>query len=122
MIAEKGVKALFQGRRQQLAELEANAERAVQLELEVASLRHDVAQAEASRDAFAALGDGHVEITADHFVEEYRRVVKLAVARSVETGAELAARTQGEVDELNRLIAEREAQIAELVRSEKVRV
>jgi hypothetical protein len=101
-------------RRQDAEEAERKAERALQLEHEIADLRRDLDRFQKRYDAFAALGEGHLE------VEQKSPYAGLGVIeweplRSKLNGRELAAGVQFNIDSLKEQIDAREQEIKQLL-------
>lgn len=108
------VQDALQGRRQEAARIEAQAVEAARLEKELTDQRKDLQRFEKRRDAFAALGNRHVELPYTANIAGFGTVA-MQPALSVLTGAELAAGVQVNIDSLKAAIAAREDAIQDLL-------
>ena len=102
-------------RRQELAEANAKIDEAEALGRKLEDLHRDIAQLEQQRDALAALGDDHVEITQSSFDQRYRIEIEWEPIRSKLTGLELAAEIESSIAPLRQEVANTENRIAELL-------
>ena len=102
-------------RRQALVEANANLDEADRLRQVVANMREDVARQETRRDRLLALGDGHIEIAQESYLQEFGVSIAFEPIRSKLTGNQLAAEVEEEIAGLLKEIASVEKRVAELL-------
>lgn len=102
-------------------DLEERADRVDALVRQIASLREDLVRSRWQHDALTAVGDDKLTIPRSTYDDRFRLVVEWQPIESVHTGAELAARVQEKIDETERQIAAREAEIENLLAEPKTK-
>jgi len=80
-------------------------------------MKVDLQRAEARHAAFAAHGDGHVEIPIKKYVAKYHAKIEFQPLLSLLSGRELAAKVAEKITYLQARIAEAEQEIERLLTS-----
>ncbi len=102
-------------RRQELKEFETNAEKAAALSEANRDLSKDVDRLLKKQAALEAIGDGHIETPQSSYDERWRMTIAWQPVRSLQTGRELAAKLEPNIQNLRDAIAANEATIERLL-------